>query len=210
MQQRRLHDLRWGHHGLLCGFHLHCSEHRLHGREHLFGNLLGLRWAKPGVLPGALLRQQRLLRAGFERRHIVLRGGRHSLRWRDRGHMLGGDLWIVWWSRRFLLFRQPMYGPKHGLRASLRVSQVLGLWRNRRALLRHSYQLGAHLQSMARVPKADRHLFDLRRLRGSWASVLSRRCLQDRYLPKRRELPRLTYWPLSFARSSSASPFFRR
>ena len=110
-------------------------------------------------------------------------------------------LWIVWWSRRFL-------------RASLRGSQLRGLWRNRRALLRCGYQLDAHLQSMAHLPKAGRHLLDLRRLRGSRTRVLSRRSLQDRHMPKRRQLFRLAYCH-HFSRSTTsntspkmARPFF--
>ena len=141
------------------------------------------------MLPGTLLRKRWLLHPELNRWHIVLRGVRNSLRWRDRRHLLGEHMRIVWWSRRPLLLRQPMYGTQHGLRASFRDSQLPGLWWDRRALLRCGYQLDAHLQPMAHVRKEDEHDLVLHRLRGTWADLLSRRHLQDRHVPKRWQLP---------------------
>jgi hypothetical protein len=62
------------------------------------------------------------------------------------------------------------------------------LRRNRRALLRRGRQLGAHLQSMACVPKGNGKLLVVCRLRWSRTGLLSWRSLQDGHVPKR-QLP---------------------
>lgn len=141
------------------------------------------------MLPGARLRQWRLLRLVGDRRCLELRVCRRAMRGRHSGNLFPRSLRSLRRYRRRMLRWQPLHRDRHRVRVAWRSRrQVRGLRRHRPAVLRSRRQFLGDLQGMEHLREAARRLV-LCRLRWLARSLLPRRRVQDRHVQERRQLP---------------------